>query len=214
MQIENLTKKYGDLTVYENFSLDIEEGEITCILGESGSGKTTLLNCVADLTEYEGNIQKRKCSYVFQTPRLVPNLTVFKNLSLICADDKKINEMLERVHLTEKANAYPNFLSGGQAQRVSLARALLFGGDIILMDEPFSSLDLKLKKEISALFKNLQKEYGLTALFVTHDVDEALELSQRIIVIKGGKAVLDLRNNGEKSVENMRSELVSALVNA
>ena len=94
MKIENLSKKYGGLTVYENFSLDIEDGKITCILGESGSGKTTLLNCIAGMTDYGGNIEKRKCAYVFQTPRLVPNLTVFKNLSLICSDKTKINEKI------------------------------------------------------------------------------------------------------------------------
>ncbi len=214
VKIENLSKKYGGLTVYENFSLEVEDGKITCILGESGSGKTTLLNCIAGMTDYGGNIEKRKCAYVFQTPRLVPNLTVFKNLSLICSDKTKINEMLEMLSLSDKSDCYPFFLSGGQAQRVSLARAFLFGGEVVLMDEPFSSLDLKLKKEISDVFSNLQKQFRLTALFVTHDVDEALQLAERIIVINGGKTVLDLRKDIQSDCANLRDKLVSALVNA
>lgn len=214
MKIENLSKKYGGLTVYENFSLEVEDDKITCILGESGSGKTTLLNCIAGMTDYGGNIEKRKCAYVFQTPRLVPNLTVFQNLSLICSDKTKINEMLEMLSLSDKSDCYPFFLSGGQAQRVSLARAFLFGGEVVLMDEPFSSLDLKLKKEISDVFSNLQKQFRLTALFVTHDVDEALQLAERIIVINGGKTVLDLRKDIQSDCENLRDKLVSALVNA
>ena len=214
MKIENLSKKYGGLTVYENFSLEVEDDKITCILGESGSGKTTLLNCIAVMTDYGGNIEKRKCAYVFQTPRLVPNLTVFQNLSLICSDKTKINEMLEMLSLSDKSDCYPFFLSGGQAQRVSLARAFLFGGEVVLMDEPFSSLDLKLKKEISDVFSNLQKQFRLTALFVTHDVDEALQLAERIIVINGGKTVLDLRKDIQSDCANLRDKLVSALVNA
>ncbi len=214
VKIENLSKKYGGLTVYENFSLEVEDGKITCILGESGSGKTTLLNCIAGMTDYGGNIEKRKCAYVFQTPRLVPNLTVFQNLSLICSDKTKINEMLEMLSLSDKSDCYPFFLSGGQAQRVSLARAFLFGGEVVLMDEPFSSLDLKLKKEISDVFSNLQKQFRLTALFVTHDVDEALQLAERIIVINGGKTVLDLRKDIQSDCANLRDKLVSALVNA
>ncbi|MDE6504580.1 MAG: ATP-binding cassette domain-containing protein [Clostridia bacterium] len=214
MKIENLSKNYGGLTVYENFTLDLEEGKVTCILGESGSGKTTLLNCVAGLTDYSGNVEKRKCAYVFQSPRLVPNLTVFQNLSLICSDKNRIADMLGAVRLSDKSDCYPAYLSGGQAQRVSLARAFLYGGDVILLDEPFSSLDLKLKKEISDLFLNLQREFCLTALFVTHNVDEALSLADRIIVIKGGKTVLDLPNGAEADSGNLRDKLVSALVNA
>ncbi|MDE7082279.1 MAG: ATP-binding cassette domain-containing protein [Clostridia bacterium] len=210
MKITNLTKKYGNLTVYENFSLELKEGEVTCILGESGCGKTTLLNCVAGLTDYAGEITKVKCSYVFQTPRLVPNLTVGGNLKLICKDEKSIDGVLEKVRLTDKKNAYPVSLSGGQAQRASLARAFLYGGELILMDEPFSSLDLKLKKEISELFLQIQRESGRTALFVTHDVDEALSLSDRVIVINGGKIVSDILTGGNK--DELRKQLISALI--
>ncbi|MDE6667489.1 MAG: ABC transporter ATP-binding protein [Clostridia bacterium] len=211
IQIKNLTKRYGKLTVYENFSLELEEGKITCILGESGCGKTTLLNCIAGLTDCEGEISKVKCSYIFQTPRLVPNLTVGGNLKLICKDETAVDEALAKVRLTDKKNAYPVALSGGQAQRVSIARAFLYDGEVILMDEPFNSLDLKLKKEISELFLQIQNESRRTALFVTHDVDEALSLAHRIIAINGGKTVLDVLTEGVDKDE-LRKRLISVLI--
>lgn len=216
MQIRGLTKKYGNLTVYENFDLDMEDGKITCVLGGSGSGKTTLLNCIASLTDCTGNFPKVKCAYVFQSPCLVPNLTVRGNLKLVCGDDKKVNEMLEKVSLTGMGNRFPVSLSGGQAQRAGIARAFLSGGDIILMDEPFNSLDLKLKTEISSLFAKIQRECRRTALIVTHDADEALALADRIIVIKNGGVSYDvcLERNGDEIVNyyGIRKELISALL--
>lgn len=211
IEIKNLTKKYGDLTVYENFNLELEEDKITCILGESGCGKTTLLNCIACLTEYVGEIPKVKCSYIFQTPRLVPNLTVAGNLRLICKNEEAVNNILEKVRLTDKKNAYPVELSGGQAQRVAIARAFLFDSDFILMDEPFSSLDLKLKKEISELFIEIQRGSGRGALFVTHDADEALEVADRILVLSGGNIVLDVATVGEDK-DGLRKRLIDALI--
>ncbi len=200
-------KKYGDKTVYKNFSLSVAEGKITCILGESGSGKTTLLNCVAGLSPFVGEIPALKCSCVFQTPRLVPNLTVLGNLRLVCNDENLILKTLDDLHLSDKKDAYPKTLSGGQAQRVALARALVYGGGIMLLDEPFSSLDLKLKMEISALFKNLQRQKNITSLFVTHDADEALSLGDEIIVIKNGAIIL----KKERS-QLTRDALISALI--
>lgn len=200
-------KKYGDKTVYKNFSLSVAEGKITCILGESGSGKTTLLNCVAGLSPFVGEIPALKCSCVFQTPRLVPNLTVLGNLRLVCNDENLILKTLDDLHLSDKKDAYPKTLSGGQAQRVALARALVYGGGIMLLDEPFSSLDLKLKMEISALFKNLQRQKNITSLFVTHDADEALSLGDEIIVIKNGAIIL----KKERS-QLTRDALISVLI--
>ena len=215
IEIKNLTKSYGKSTVYENFSLALEEGKITCILGESGSGKTTLLNCMAGLTEYSGEISAVKCSYVFQSPRLVPNLTVKQNLTLVGADEEKVLNMLKSVHLEDKIKAYPKTLSGGQAQRVALARAFLFESDMLLMDEPFSSLDLKLKAEMRELFLQIWRNDGRTVLFVTHDADEALSLADRLLVLKGGKAVFDCNPRAEKLSEGgdaLRKKLVSVLM--
>ena len=195
IEIKNLSKKYGELAVYENFNLSIEEGKILAILGESGSGKTTLLNCIAGLTGFDGSIPKLKCSYVFQSPRLVPNLTVKDNLKLICKDEDKIDDILKKVHLKDKADSFPVKLSGGQAQRVSLARAFLFDSDVILLDEPLTSLDLKLKKEITDLFLSIWQEDKRTAVYVTHDIDEAIFISHRIIILQGGKILYDVAPN-------------------
>lgn len=192
IEIKNLNKSYGGVPVYENFNLNLQEGQITCILGESGSGKTTLLNCIAGLTDFTGEISKMKCTSVFQTPRLVPNLTVLKNLLLVCKDIEKVRSMLERVRLQDKVNCYPAQLSGGQAQRVSIARAFVCPSDVILMDEPFSSLDLKLKTEMCELFFEIWGQDNRTALFVTHDIDEAATVAQRAIIIKNGKIVYDV----------------------
>lgn len=217
IEIKNLTKRYGNLSVYENFNLNIEEGTVLCILGESGSGKTALLNCIASLVQFEGSITKLKCSYVFQTPQLVPNLTVKQNLKLVCKDEQKISDMLEKVHLEEFKDSFPIRLSGGQAQRVSLARAFLYESQIILMDEPLSSLDLKLKKEIAELFLSMWQEEKRTAVFVTHSVDEAVYLAHRIIIIGGGKILYDCTpeslppRNFEESAA-LRNKLISKLL--
>ncbi|MDE6355893.1 MAG: ABC transporter ATP-binding protein [Clostridia bacterium] len=211
IEIKNLYKSYGQNRVYENFNLSIEEGKVTCILGESGSGKTTLLNCIARLTDFNGEIPALKCSYVFQSPRLVPNLTVFKNLSLVLNDGAKITEILKKVRLTEKADEYPCNLSGGQAQRVGLARAFLVKSDIILLDEPFASLDLKLKTEMEKLFFEIRQADNRTALFVTHDVDEAITVADRVIVLKNGSVVFDCLK-GEND-EALRKALINALIN-
>lgn len=217
IDIKNFSKSYKTVSVFKDFNLSLDEGKITCILGESGSGKTTLLNAVAGLIKYNGSISKQKCSYVFQNPRLVPNLTVYGNLKLVCNDDKKISDMLERVRLTEKAKSYPISLSGGQAQRVSIARAFLFESEIILMDEPFSSLDLRLKNEMTELFFDVWRVDKRTALFVTHDVDEAVSVAHRIVVINGGGIIYDWNSEGEPprgigGSEDLRRELISVLL--
>ena len=215
INLQNIGVKYGEKTVYENFNLLLEDGKITCILGESGCGKTTLLNVIAGLVRHTGTVPNLTCSYIFQSPRLVPNLTVKGNLRLVCKDDEKINKMLDSVHLTNKADCFPAYLSGGEKQRVSICRAFLFDGDLLLMDEPFVSLDLKLKISIMELFKKLQSERSKTTLFVTHDVDEAVYLADRIIVLKDGNAVWDVENSEKKSFGSqsaLRPELISKLL--
>lgn len=217
LEIKKLSKSYGANCVYDSFDLDFEEGRILGILGESGSGKTTLLNCMAGLTTFSGSVPKLKCSYVFQSPRLVPNLTVAENLSLVCKDDDKIADMLEKMRLTDKLNSYPAKLSGGQAQRVSLARAFLYESDIILMDEPLSALDLRLKKEITDLFLSIWEESKKTVLYVTHDIDEAIYISHRIIVLQTGKILFDVDLNGLPSrdgedADKLRKQLILKLL--
>ena len=157
------------------------------------------------------------CSYIFQQPRLVPALTVEGNLKLVCKDEKKIADMLSRLELADKRKAYPAELSGGQAQRVSIARAFLYPSDIILMDEPFASLDTALKLRLIDVFFDLWKEEPRTALFVTHDVEEAYILSHRAVVLERGRAAADLadaspvpRRYGEAS--SYKQAILSALL--
>jgi NitT/TauT family transport system ATP-binding protein len=199
MEIKNLTKSYGTNVVYDNFNLTIEEGKTTCILGASGSGKSTLLNIIAGLTPYTGSVPKLKVSYIFQTPRLVSNLTVRGNLRLICNDDERIDKLLTIAQIYDKADQYPIKLSGGQAQRVSICRAFLKPADIILMDEPFSSLDLKIKISMMNTFKSILSDNKTTVLFVTHDIDESLYLSNRILVLEGGRVIFDSPNPSQQA---------------
>ncbi|MBR5388491.1 MAG: ABC transporter ATP-binding protein [Clostridia bacterium] len=190
INIRNVTKKYGDKTVYDNFSLDIEEGVITAVLGESGAGKTTLLNMIAGLTDYSGEISGniRPASMVFQQNRLVPHLTVAENLKLV-KSDADIESALNSVGLADYGCAYPKSLSAGMARRVALIRAFLYPSPIILMDEPLINLDLALKYRLTGLIKKLQKESGRTVITVTHDIGEAVMTADRIVVLKGGKVV-------------------------
>lgn len=220
--VENVGKRYGATPVYENFSLEIEEGKITCLLGASGCGKTTLLNMLAGLTPYEGKIENvpARISYIFQQERLLPNLTVKQNVALVLgrhADEEKISQILEKVELSGKENAYPAELSGGQAQRVSVARAFLNPARLILMDEPFSSLDTALKIRMIGLFCEIWREEKRTAVFVTHDAEEAQMLAHRAIVLREGRVVADIaargeppRSYGEQS--SFRGELVAAML--
>lgn len=215
LKIDNLTVKYGKNTVYENFNLCAEDKKITCILGESGCGKTTLLNAVAGLINYGGAISPVTVSYVFQSPRLLPYVSVLKNLKVTGAELPAATAMLKKVGLGEKLNAYPQTLSGGEAQRVSLCRAFLKKSDMLLMDEPFSSLDLKTKLSVMETFKELQAEEERCTLFVTHDIDEALYLSDRITVMRGGKVLIDLKNEnkGEFGANSpLREEIINTLI--
>lgn len=200
IELVNVSKKYANTPVYENFSLGIEEGKITCLLGASGCGKTTLLNMLAGLTPYEGRIGNvpERISYIFQEERLLPNLTVKQNVALVLgknADGKKISEMLEKVELSGKEDAYPAELSGGQAQRVSIARAFAYPSGLILMDEPFSSLDTALKIRLIDVFCRLWQEEKRTAVFVTHDAEEAYMLAHRAVLLDEGKVVADISEN-------------------
>ncbi|MGN1103544.1 MAG: ABC transporter ATP-binding protein [Candidatus Coproplasma sp.] len=211
MKIENLSVSYGKNKVYDNFNLEFENSGVTCLLGESGCGKTTILNAIAGLIPYTGNVTPVKISYVFQTPRLVPNLTVLTNLTLTGADEGKAGAMLEGVGLSSKINAYPKTLSGGEAQRVSLCRAFLHPADLLLLDEPFSSLDLKTKLSVMDLFKSLQDQSGTGALFVTHDIDEACYLSDKIFVLKKGE-VTEQFDNSDRQPFGANSELRQRLI--
>lgn len=199
ISIKNLTKSYPSVNVFDNLSVDFEEGKITCILGESGSGKTTLLNVLAGLTPYLGQVDKVKCSYVFQKPNLFPNMTVEKNLLMVNNDQRAVQEIAKEFSIQDKLGAYPRHLSGGQAQRVALARGLLYNADALLLDEPFSSLDLGLKYDLLNKVKARHKKNKNTVIAVTHDIKEAVYLADRIMILSNGKIVYDNSNVNEKT---------------
>ena len=192
MKLENISKAYGNQRIFENFTLEIETGKILCVLGESGGGKTTLLNILAGLTDFSGTLSgvPARAAYIFQEARLLPNLTVRQNLEYAAGRHEKIGEILERTELSACADKRPDALSGGEKQRAAIARAFLAPARLLLMDEPFSSLDTALKIRLMGVFAQLwttSAEEKRTAIFVTHDLEEALMLADRIVVLKKGK---------------------------
>ena len=198
MKINGLNFAYGDKVIFDNFNLEIPDGKVTCIMGASGGGKTTLLNCISGQLKFEGQIlygqngdsdlSSKAISYVFQQPRLIPSMTVAKNIEYVLPntlskEEKalKVNEVIQKMQLTDCADSYPRYISGGQASRVALARALAVESDVVLMDEPFKGLDIKLKKQILDILIPLVK--GKSVVFVTHDVEEALLVADVVYVI-------------------------------
>ena len=221
ISVKNFSKKYGEKVVYDNFNLDIEENKILVILGESGSGKTTLLNAMANLTDYDGEILgvNPPVSMVFQKDYLVPNLTVEQNLKLVCKN-KDVLKALKSVGMEDSAKSYPKSLSAGMSRRISILRALIFDSALLLMDEPTNSLDIALKNKIYDILKNLKDEYKKTVIVVTHDIDEALSLAERVVVLKGGeliysynfKSSLKERDIASEECNNVRREVISKLL--
>lgn len=186
----DITLRYGQHTVYDKFDFTARDREITAVLGRSGCGKTTLLNLAAGLLRPQaGKVTSAVCSYVFQTPRLLPNLTAEGNLLYAGATPERAGELLEKIEVP--AAIYPKAMSGGMAQRVGLARAFIRPEPIVLLDEPFKSLDLGLKHRLMTLTRALIEENAATVLFVTHDPAEADFLADRAVVIEQGKILYD-----------------------
>ena len=207
LKIRNLTKKFGDFTALRDVSLDVYEGEFICFLGPSGCGKTTLLRAIAGLDhqtagtiEQAGNdisnlpAAERDFGIVFQSYALFPNLTVAKNVAYGLENRKqprsaiqaRVAELLELVGMPEQGNKYPAQLSGGQQQRVALARALATSPGLLLLDEPLSALDAKVRTHLRHEVKMLQRRLGITTIMVTHDQEEALTMADRIVVMNQG----------------------------
>lgn len=230
MVVKKLCKRYrtesGEKIVFDNFSAEFKDGKVTAVMGSSGIGKTTLLNCIAKLTDYDGEIAGLGSSaYVFQEDRLIPDKTVYDNIDFVMqtedADEKKkrIKNALSVTELLSEAFRYPSELSGGQRKRVSLARAFASGRDLMLLDEPLSSLDIGLKFRIFDVMKKVFKSDSKTVIMVTHDVDEALTLADEIVIIdKGGVAYrkefsTDLfdRNITDDECNRIRKEIIEIL---
>ena len=211
----NLTKRYGTKTVFENFDLEFLDGKTTCILGASGAGKTTLLHCLAGLTEYDGTPLQgtENVGFVFQEARLLPYSTVEENIFYVGATVEETERALRLLEIEALAKKYPDEISGGEKQRVALARAIAKSPKLLLLDEPFSSLDLPLKIRLTETLKKLCEAYKPTVVFVTHDIDEALAVGHSVCVIKDGKIAYSYQGEpcayGENSQE--KRQIIRAL---
>lgn len=194
--ITNLAKSFDDKKVLDNINLSICKSERAALIGPSGSGKTTLLRMISGLeTPSQGTVQihTRNIGYVFQEPRLIPWRTVEQNL-LFVNPDAELEDILAKLRLKDFKNHYPHQLSGGMKQRVNLARALITNPDLLILDEPFSSLDLPIKLEIINDVLLQWQERKFTMILVTHDLKEALLLADRIIILSSspGRIIKDL----------------------
>jgi len=207
LELIDVTKKFGDFTAVNNFNLSVNEGELVSLLGSSGCGKTTTLRMIAGFTAptsgtivVGGNVvnslppYKRNVGIVFQNYALFPHLTIFDNVAFGLKIKKlpkaeiikRVGKALELVKLSGLEQRLPRELSGGQQQRVALARALVTEPTVLLLDEPLSNLDAKLRTEMQIEIKRIQKETGITTILVTHDQEEAMSLADRIVVMKDG----------------------------
>ncbi|MBD5390752.1 ABC transporter ATP-binding protein [bacterium] len=220
IKLRDITKAYKEKVIFDHFNLDIEDHKITCILGASGVGKTTLMNIIANMTKFQGHVDREeKISYIFQEPRLIPTLTVKNNLKFTSPDatEEQMDQILDQLNIRDKRDTFPNQLSGGEAQRVSIARAFLYDASIILMDEPFSSLDLSLKYKLIQQFSSLWKMHQRTVVFVTHNIDEALLLSDEILILKEGRISKKYQIDaplprGISDQEELRKQIISDLL--
>lgn len=210
--IDNISKRFGDFQALAPTSLRIEKGEMVGLLGPSGSGKTTLLRLIAGLEVADGGrilfdeedithkaVRERRVGFVFQNYALFRHMTVLENVGFglrmlprkerpsKASIRRTARQLLAMVQLEHLADRYPDQLSGGQRQRVALARALALEPQVLLLDEPFGALDAKVRQELRVWLKELHQELGFTSVFVTHDQEEALELSDRVVVMSAGR---------------------------
>jgi putative 2-aminoethylphosphonate ABC transporter ATP-binding protein len=206
--LENISKHFGSLVAVQNVDLVIEPGEFICFLGPSGCGKTTLLRIITGFEQqtignliYDGKVindvipQKRDFGIVFQSYALFPNMTVHQNIAFGLnmrkvpkrLSDERVSEILQLVGLTEWERHYPSQLSGGQQQRVALGRAIAIKPKVLLLDEPLSALDAKIRLRLRTVIKKLQEELGITMIYVTHDQEEALAMADRVVIMRDGE---------------------------
>ena len=206
LELKNIVKKYDGVTILDDVSLDIQKGEIVSILGPSGCGKTTLLNLILGITEvnsgticFDGEditnvpMEKRGFNIVFQDYALFPNLNAYENIVYGLRNkpgistNEEVNEFIHLLGLEEHLNKRIDQLSGGQKQRVALARTMVMKPRILLLDEPLSALDGVIKESIKSKIKEIAREFHLTTIIVTHDPEEALTLSDQVLIINEGK---------------------------
>lgn len=196
LNIKNVNKSYNDKIIFENFNIDFNKDEVNIIMGKSGCGKSTLLNIISGVNKNDGeeidSLKNLGISYIFQEDRLIEWLSVEENIKLVIKRmyskkhvDKLCDEYLKLVGVSEYKNYYPQMLSGGIRQRINIARAFIYPSKVIVMDEPFKSIDIKNKKNIMDSFKLLLKKEKRTVIFVTHDIEEAIYLGDKITILGG-----------------------------
>ena len=231
VRLQGVTKRFGDFAAVSHLDLDIERGEFFTMLGPSGCGKTTTLRMIAGFEDpTEGSVLldgsdvtglpafKRPTNTVFQSYALFPHLSVERNVAFglerqkIAKDEvrRRVSEELERVGLAREAKRRPRQLSGGQQQRVALARALVNRPAVLLLDEPLGALDLKLRKQLQVELKGIQRDVGITFVYVTHDQEEALTMSDRIAVMNRG--VIEQIDGPEEVYERPRTTFVAGFI--
>ncbi|MBB6443585.1 ATP-binding cassette domain-containing protein [Bacillus benzoevorans] len=229
LKLSNIGKSFANKEVLRNIDLQVNPGEFIAIVGKSGCGKSTLLRIIAGLEEIssgsvivhgeELNGRNKMAKIMFQDGRLLPWKKVYDNVGLGLKSDsqkQQISKILEQVGLADRSKAWPVELSGGQKQRVALARALIHEPQLLLLDEPLGALDALTRIEMHELIENLWREKQLTAILVTHDVEEAVALANRVILIEEGEIVMDLpiRLPYPRQRENpIYSKLVSQILN-
>lgn len=231
LEVKNISKKFNGKEILKNISFDVYDGEFLSILGASGCGKTTLLRILigietADSGEIIRNNKKitnmlpsqRGMGIVFQNYALFPNMTVLENVAYPLKIKKRYKknakelaiDILKKVGLEDQMNKYPNELSGGQQQRTAIARTLALNSDIILFDEPMSALDADNRLVLRKEFKEIQKKFNITMIYITHDQEEAFSLSDRVMVMKDGK--IEQLDTPNKIFNSPKTEYVKKFV--
>jgi NitT/TauT family transport system ATP-binding protein len=218
IKISNLKKTFNDNIIFNGLNIEFRDNEINCILGPSGVGKTTLFNILAKIESYDfGSItgaEKKRVAYVFQEDRLLEWKTVYENIAFVIADEKDIKKRVEKViqmvRLSGYEGYYPNELSGGMRQRVSLARAFVYNPQLLFLDEPFKGLDIALKEDIMKDFYEQWDKEKYSVIMATHDIEEAILLAQKIFILSKKPAVLkaeiDVKKLNDFEIRNIIRE--------